>query len=49
MGFDPPPKNLKNTCIGILSDTGLDPLERHKYTKPAFSVGPSSTHQQNAI
>ena len=32
-----------------LSNTGLDPLENHKATKPAFNVGPSSARQGNAI
>ena len=47
-GQDPPPlKNHKN--IGFLSNTGSDPLENHKATKPAFNVGPPSAPQQNAI
>ena len=29
-------------AIGFLSNTGPDPLENHKATKPAFNVGPSS-------
>ena len=36
-------------AIGFLSNTGMDPLENHKATKPEFNVGPSLTHQQNAI
>ena len=40
-------KNHK--AIGFLSNTGPDPLKNHKATKPAFSVGPSSVHQRNAI
>ena len=33
------PKKSQN--IGFLSNTGPDPLENHKATKPAFNVGPS--------
>ena len=45
---DPDPlKNHKN--IGFLSNTGSGPLTSHKSTKPAFSVGPSSARQRNAI
>ena len=40
-------KNHKN--IGILSNTGADPLKNHNPTKRALSVGPSSAHQRNAI
>ena len=29
----------------LLNNTGLDPLETHKATKPAFKVGPSSARQ----
>ena len=39
----PPPENHKN--IGFLSNTGLDPLENNKITKPAFNVRPSSACQ----
>ena len=42
-----PKKNHKN--IGFLSNTGPDPLENHKATKPAFIVGSLSVRQQNAI
>ena len=42
-----PMKNHKN--IGFLSNTGLDPLQNHKATKPAFDVGPSFARQRNAI
>ena len=35
--------------IGILSNTGPDPLENQKNTKPTFNVGPSSARQRNAI
>ena len=34
---------------GFLSNTGSDPLENHKGTKPAFNVGPTSARQRNAI
>ena len=40
-------KNHKN--IGFLRNTGPDPMENHKATKPAFNVGPQSTRQGNAI
>ena len=46
-GSGPPLKNHKN--IGCLSNTGLDPLKNHKFTKPAFNVGTSSACQRNAI
>ena len=39
-GSGPPLKYHKN--IGFLSNTGPDPLENHKTTKPAFNVWPSS-------
>ena len=38
-GQDPP---RKSQSYGLLSNTGLDPLENHKATKPAVNVGPSS-------
>ena len=44
---DPPLKNHKN--IGFLCITGLDPLENHKATKPAFNVGPASACERKAI
>ena len=34
-----PPGKLQS-YIGFLSNTGQDPLENHKATKPAFNVGP---------
>ena len=45
-GSDPPGKSQKYSGF---SNTGPDPLENHKATKPAFNVGPSSTRQRNAI
>ena len=39
----------KITKIGILSNTGPDPLINQKATKPVFNVGPSSARQRNAI
>ena len=45
-GLDPL-KNHKD--IGLLSNIGPNPLKKPKTTKPAFHVGPSSAHQQNAI
>ena len=41
-GLDPPPPPEKIQNIGFLSNTGSDPLKKHKATKPAFNVGPSS-------
>ena len=35
---NPPLKNHKN--IGFLSNTGPDPLENHKASKPAFNDRP---------
>ena len=47
-GLDPhTPKNHKN--IGFLGNTGLDPLKKHKATKPTFNVGPSSSRQRNVV
>ena len=46
-GSRPPLKNHKN--IGNLSNTGPDPLENHKATKPEFNVGSLSARQPNAI
>ena len=40
--------NLENV-IGFLRNTDPDPIGNHKFIKPAFNVGPSSTRQQNAI
>ena len=34
---------------GYLINTGPDPMENHKGTKPAFNVRPPSARQQNAI
>ena len=36
-GPDPLLENHNN--LGLLSNTGLDPLKNHKATKPAFNVG----------
>ena len=36
-------------AIGFLNNTGPDPLKNHKATKPAFNIGPSLAHKQNAI
>ena len=46
-GIRTPLKNHK--YIGFLSNTGPDPLESHKATKPAFNVESSSARQRNAI
>ena len=50
LGWTELPDTLKNhKNIGFLSNTGQYPLKNQKATKPAFSVGPSSAHQPNAI
>ena len=37
---------LKNhNTIGFPSNTGPDPLKNHKFTKPAYNVGPSMVRQ----
>ena len=47
-GVRPAPlKNHKN--IGFLGNTGPDPMENHKASKPALYVGPPSARQRNAI
>ena len=46
-GSGPPQKNPRN--IGFHSNTGPNPLKKHKATKPAFNVGPSSARQGNAF
>ena len=52
-GSGPPPqkkkkkRNLKNK--GFLSNTGPDPLENYKATKPAVNIGPLLSSQKNAI
>ena len=46
-GSGPPLKNHKNS--GFYSNTGPDPLKKHKATKPIFNVGLSSAGQLNAI
>ena len=48
MGSGPPPPSPLNKItknIGLLSNTGLDPLKNHKATKQAFTVEPSSARQ----
>ena len=45
----PPPKNHKSYRVFFFGNTGLDPLEHHKATKPAFNVGSSSACQRNTI
>ena len=48
-GSRPPPPHEKSQNIGFLSITGPNPLKKHKATKPAFTVWPSSARQRNAI
>ena len=45
---DPTPLK-KSQKLGFLSNTGKDPLNNHKATKPAFNVGPLSARQRNTI
>ena len=44
---DPDPPPWKITEIGALSNTGPDPLKKHKATKPAFNDGPSTARQRS--
>ena len=46
-GVRTPLENHKN--IGFLRNTGSDPQNNHKATKPAFNVGPPSARQGNAM
>ena len=49
-GSRPPPPPLKNQKnIGFLSNTGHDPMEDRKATKPAFNVGQQSALERNTI
>ena len=43
----PPMKNHRN--IGFHSNSGPDPLKKHKATKPALNVGPLAARTRNAI
>ena len=45
----PPSLNKITKNIGVLSNTGLDPLKNHDATKAAFTVEPSSARQRNAV
>ena len=47
----PHPTHENHKAIGLLSNTGPEPLENHKatITKPAFNVGPSSACERNTI
>ena len=47
-GADHPPPRENHGNIGFLSNTGPEPLENHKATKPAFNVGPPLARQRNA-
>ena len=38
---------VNHKAIGFLSNTGPDPLENQKATKPAFNVGPSSLRRSD--
>ena len=44
-----PPPPEKSQTLGFLSNTGQDPLNNHKATKPALNVGPLSARQRNTI
>ena len=43
----PPLKNHRN--IGFHSNSGPDPLKKHKATKSALNVGPLAARTRNAI
>ena len=47
----PPPNTHKKNhwAMRFFSNTGPDPLEKHRATKPAINVGPSSARQRIAI
>ena len=45
----PPHPPRKSQKYRVFSKTGLDPLKKHKATKPALNVGPLSPRQQNAV
>ena len=44
-----PPHPEKSQNVGVSSNTGPDPLNNRKATKPAFNIGPPSARQRNAI
>ena len=46
-GPDPPEKNHKN--IVFLTNSGPDPLKKHKATEPAFNARPSSARHLNGV
>ena len=46
----PDPTSLENhKALGFLNNTGPDPMENLKATKPAFNVRPPSARKQNTI
>ena len=46
VGVTGDPDPLENhKAVGLSRNTGMDPLEIHKITQPAFSIGPSSARQ----
>ena len=46
-GVRTPLENYKN--IGLLSNSGPDPLNNHKANKPTFNLAHISARQRNAI
>ena len=44
MTGSPDPRLENHKDVGSISNTGMDPLEKYKATKPEFGVGLSSTH-----
>ena len=48
LGSDPPPPE-NHVLIGFLSNTGPDPLNNLKATKPAFMVGSSLARKRTAF
>ena len=48
-GSGPPPPEKSQKLRIFFSNTGPDPLENPKATKPEFNAWPSSARQRNAI
>ena len=48
-GSPEPPLEKNHKAIEFVSNTGPDPLENYKATKPAVNVQPLSASQGNAI
>ena len=48
-GPDPPTPLKNHRNIGFHSNSGPDPLKKHKATKSALNVGPLAARTRNAI